>query len=59
MVQVVKRNTEKPKSFSTQLLPSTIQRLEDHIEHTREKQWVCVEKGLAMYLNQAEQRKEA
>lgn len=54
----MKHSTEKPKSFSTQLLPSTKQRLEEYLEQTREKQWVCVEKGLAMYLNQAERRKE-
>ena len=54
----MKRSTEKPRSFSTQLLPSTKQRLEQYLERTREKQWVCVERSLTAYLNHIERRKE-
>ena len=53
----MKRTTERPKSFSTQLLPSTKQRLEEYLERTREKQWVCVERSLTAYLNHVEANK--
>ena len=55
----MKRPSERPKSFSTQLLPSTRQWLEQHLERTREKQWVCIERSLVEYLSHAEPRKEA